>query len=96
MGDEKGGEGAKVDGDGLHTRNFEWERRESNFRPEEFGVELGAVQHQTENESLVTAGLDSMHSMTEFDKAAESGEIDHERARKERQTQAQSRMSKKI
>ena len=37
-GGEKGGEG-----DGLHTRNFEWERRESNFRPEEFGVELGAV-----------------------------------------------------
>ena len=30
-------------GDGLHTRNFEWERRESNYREEEFGLELGVV-----------------------------------------------------
>ncbi len=44
----------------------------------------------------MTAGLDSIHSMTDFDKAAETGEIDHERARKERHDQANAKMSKKI
>ena len=73
--------------DPYHSRNFEWERRYSNFRPEDLGRELDACSHQSAH------GLagDSLNSQTEFEKAAEAGEIDFAAAMQER-----SKMSKNV
>ena len=72
--------------DPYHSRNFEWERRYSNFRPEDLGQELDACAHQTAH------GLtgDSLNSQTEFEKAAEIGEIDFATAMQERSKMSRS------
>jgi len=73
-----------VDSDGLRMRNFEWERRMSNFNPNEFGQEMDRLPQGIYPVTTESMTGDSLPSMSDFDKAVEEGVVDFKRASKER------------
>mmetsp|Transcript_19174 Transcript_19174/g.25974 ORF Transcript_19174/g.25974 Transcript_19174/m.25974 type:complete len:123 (+) Transcript_19174:1528-1896(+) len=64
----------KDDENGTLMRNFEWEKRSGNFNPAEFGHEMNQLLGQSPTTETITG--DSLNSLTDFDKAVESGVID--------------------